>query len=391
MKRLFGLFLCCFCFVGYGNVARADDIADVIVFQYGGKDYYYDNIDELRGVFERLIMAEPCLQNQDGLTVDMMFGALIDVCRQRRGTLDDLLRKQYGVAPSVSPTLGRWGVDNMWDDRKSKENSLRACIVDISTLAQDLKKLTRDKVVLSVGTDLDACVNSIKVDPNIYTFGLGGVYYGDKPVKRHIADTHFFCPLDVVVESEADLANVRNLNQEYTGKKFTFMDEYVKQAEGQEKSSADMKADTVMVFNGSMLVMCQGGHAVQMGRPVYSGYDGCLGGDSQDLPAYGSLPDGVYLMNVGRNVQNLDGNDDLAGFGKYRIPLKPSNESKTYGRNNFYLHGTYDPAKRRSSGCITLGVNIDEFIETEWFQNQIKSGNNILVIVKNQLNSAVDK
>lgn len=408
MKKIL-LYLMMVCaLVSGAKTGHADDVTDVIVFQYNGKNYYYNDIDKLRTLFESLIKVEPCLQNQDGITVDTMLGALISVCRQRRTTLDMLIKDRYKADSSVKPILGSWGVDNRWDNLHSKENALKACVVDVETLAQDLKKLKRDRITLGIGVDLDACINGIRIDPDLYVKDLyynNFMSYGEfvterinynSPEGRHHVQTNKMCPLDITVQSEADLANVRNLNQEYGGRTFTFMDTYVKPEEVASRIGAGLKVDTVMVFNGSMLVACQGGRAMQMGHPVYSGYNGCYGQDSQGLSGFGSLPDGVYLMNVGKDemgkpgVQNLYGTDKEKGWGKYRIPLRPSVESKTYGRNNFYLHGTLDPQKRRSGGCITLGLNIDDFIETAWFQEQIKVGKYMLVIVKNQLKSGQD-
>lgn len=358
MKRLFGLFLCCFCFVGYGNVARADDIADVIVFQYGGKNYYYNDIDKLPAVFESIIKSNRCLQSIEGISVDFMFGALVSICRERRGLLDDLVNKKYSAESSVKPTFGHWGVDNMYDNRKSTINSLRACIVDVDRLANDLKGLQRAKINFRISADLDACISSIDIDP--------GVQSGE------------YCPLNVTVSDESVLSNLKSLNGEFYNKEFTFMDEFTS-ADKNSGGDTERLISSVLIYNGETLVACHGGKAVQMGRPVFSGFENCRGQENQFIPSYGELPDGVYLLNT-NNIEAM--NEEVWDFwGKNRVLLVPSNQSKTFGRNNIYLHGTEKVGKKRSGGCISMGTNIDEFVSTDWFKSQ----GYILVIAKSKL------
>lgn len=415
MKKILCVLFAVFVLAGWGCDARASDIADVIIFEYAGKRYYYKDIENLERVLQNIVATDPCLKEQ-GVSAERLMGTLISICRQRRGNLYDILNKEYGHESKVQPTLGSWGVDNQYDRRtKSDAEVLQACIVDVDGLANELKSLRRHELVLGIGTDLDACINSIKVDLTAYNSQV--------------------CPTNISVESESKLANIRNLNRDFANKKFTFMDVFlpgqapsnyveIVRYEGGNKLSAnrndynnafvaestavrrnlivvdhemqlkqevnnqriaereftsEMNVNTVLVYNGDILVACQGGRAVQMGRPVFSGFVGCRGSDSQDVAGYGELPNGVYLLNAAD--KELMPSEKRVAWGKYRIPLLPSNESNTFGRNNFYLHGTDDPKKNRSGGCISLGTQIDEFVETDWFGRQ----KYMLVIVKSQL------
>lgn len=361
LSSIFAVSLCLF----QTNPTYANDIADVIVFEYNGKKYYYNDIEKLPEVLEQVIQSNTCLTKQK-ISVETLMTSLIQVCRERRGLLDDLVNKEYASKSSVQPTLGSWGIDNEWDDMKSRTNALKACIVDITSLANDLKKLNRAQTQFQITADLDACINSIQFDPR--------------------ANSGEYCPTNITVSDEKVLANLKNLNTEFLNKKFTFMDEFSFDNEFSFHNLSELIAknahrnsDSVLIYNGDTLIACQGGRAVQLGRPVFSGFENCRGIDSQFIPSYGELPDGVYLIDT-EKTETIE-EKGWYSWGKKRVLLIPSKESQTFGRNNLYLHGTEEPGKRRSAGCISLGTHIDEFVETPWFQNQ----KYILVITKTQL------
>ena len=355
LSTIFALSLCLF----QTNPTYADDIADIIVFQYNGQKYYYNDIEKLPEVLEKIIQSNECLTKQK-ISAETLMGSLINICRERRGLLDDLVNKKYGSKSNVQPTLGSWGIDNKWDAKKSKTNALKACIVDIDSLANDLKQLKRHQLELQITADLDACINSIQIDPR--------------------ANSGEYCPTNITVSDEKVLANLKNLNTEFLNKKFTFMDEFSFDNFSEPISGKALKnLDSVLIYNGDTLIACQGGRAVQLGHPVFSGFEDCRGKDNQFIPGYGELPDGVYLINT-EKTETID-EESWYSWGKKRVLLMPSKESETFGRNNLYLHGTEEPDKRRSGGCISLGTHIDEFVETPWFQNQ----KYILVITKTQL------
>jgi len=44
-------------------------------------------------------------------------------------------------------------------------------------------------------------------------------------------------------------------------------------------------------------------------------------------------------------------------WGNYRIPLRPADNTETYGRHSMYIHGSDELG---SEGCIDLGNNMDQ-------------------------------
>ena len=43
------------------------------------------------------------------------------------------------------------------------------------------------------------------------------------------------------------------------------------------------------------------------------------------------------------------------GWGKWRVPLHPSKDTKTHGRNEFFLHGENRPGRFDTMGCVDIG------------------------------------
>lgn len=91
---------------------------------------------------------------------------------------------------------------------------------------------------------------------------------------------------------------------------------------------------------------------------ITSGRDGKM---NPKIENYGPIPPGKYVMKV----------DDIAGgwiyclyweaikrqdWGVYRVPLTPTEDTETYGRYGFALHGGFTPG---SAGCIDVGTPND--------------------------------
>ena len=57
-----------------------------------------------------------------------------------------------------------------------------------------------------------------------------------------------------------------------------------------------------------------------------------------------------------------------------RVWLEPAKETNTYGRDNFSIHGGWEPG---SNGCIDLTSQMGDF--TKWFET---NGQDLIVNVK---------
>ena len=98
-------------------------------------------------------------------------------------------------------------------------------------------------------------------------------------------------------------------------------------------------------------------------------------------------PEGLYYVNPDEVQERLNLNDRLQRFiqnpklslrnilsivypngkeswmrdedkwGNYRIPLRPADNTETYGRHSMYIHGSDELG---SEGCIDLGNNMDQ-------------------------------
>ncbi len=99
-------------------------------------------------------------------------------------------------------------------------------------------------------------------------------------------------------------------------------------------------------------------------------------------PNEGPLPEGTYDVRQGdfQSFDDMSMKDKLisyagtpatavgfpvgrwpgarASWGNHRVWLQPDAQTNTYGRNNFSIHGGYEPG---SSGCIDLVDKMDDF------------------------------
>lgn len=72
----------------------------------------------------------------------------------------------------------------------------------------------------------------------------------------------------------------------------------------------------------------------------------------------GPLPPGRYTFDPSEISEGGFFRDLLGDWGKYRVPLKPTAGTNTFGRDGFFMHGGKKPG---SKGCIDLGRGDEDF------------------------------
>lgn len=369
-KALTALTLCLMC----GNVFGNTD-PDVILYQVADKTYFVtgDVLEQLKDdardtclehvIVEDNLMAVDSGQgiNTEKTTTIKFYELLLSQCRQQVSNLiggiknDASLFNQSGVSGELvvnddvvaAYVAGRKNarLKNTTPDKLLEKYN--TCVVLKQDLQQRLKKYEMPETVYSynINADIDKCIKSIDVQEGV-------------DVK--------LCPLNPTISDKNDIAGMENFNERYLNKKQTF------------SAMPDVVPGQIALFNGRIMVVCDQGQAVYVVKPAFSGYAECRDARYQSYPNVGALPDGVYLVKH----DAVEKRKDTDSWGGYRAPLMPSQETQTYGRENFYLHGTSDAHKQRSGGCISLGVQIEEFIESDWFQNSAKD----LIIIVDKYN-----
>lgn len=127
-------------------------------------------------------------------------------------------------------------------------------------------------------------------------------------------------------------------------------------------------------FDGRKLVLEENGKGI-MDWPAVSGRPGTQGAEYQSYRDHGPLPQGAYRVNVGEMQRYEDTSlyDRFKGafkhgtwkggtpaWGRYRFWLKPGENTQTFGRDNFSIHGGWTPG---SAGCIDLTSEMDDFAD----------------------------
>lgn len=327
---IFSLFLCL--------SAHADGDPQIMIFELNGKTYYLTD----EKLLEALVKSETCIQGASEGEITKLYKILYDACQQSIATLNDSLAKQ-GIytydqfANRMTNYKIRRGLSK-GNTEKVKEG-LKECIVHKDVLASLLKDNTTKPPIITgtkITADIDKCISNIGILP---------------PIKNDI------CPLYPSVPDEKYIENIFNLNTTYRAQTFHF--------------PTDMPINTnkIIIFNGNVLVACENNMPKYLVRPTYSGRESCQNGQYQSIPYSGGTPNGVYIVR-NKDKEDIPEKKQLA-WGQYRIPLIPANETNTFGRTNMYLHGTTDPNKHRSGGCISLGLAIDEFVETDFIDGTI--------------------
>ncbi|MEN6374978.1 MAG: RHS repeat-associated core domain-containing protein, partial [Smithella sp.] len=112
------------------------------------------------------------------------------------------------------------------------------------------------------------------------------------------------------------------------------------------------------------------------GNPLstYPGTSGESGVTDPSIPWKGPIPPGDYTLNPSEASKGGFFRNLLGDWGDYRVPLHPDNDTNTYNRKNFFLHGGKKPG---SAGCIDIGDK-----DKELFPDIIKHKGLIPVRVK---------
>ncbi|MBE6460164.1 MAG: DUF2778 domain-containing protein [Alphaproteobacteria bacterium] len=327
------------------GAAFASDKPEVIMYEANGEVYFIteDLIRQLEQDADNTCL-EGVIQedNKSGTKIEVFYELLLSQCRQQIATLygetkqgDDFGDKIIGGLANVMNRLSQKNLIPL-----GPESEWKGCVITRQNLEKRLKEAQQDtKYLYTITADIDSCINAINV---------------------HTDDSS--CPLVPSVSDKGIIANMADMNAKYKDKTLSFPER------------PDIKDGQILIFNGQVLVVCDGGMPVHIVKPAFSGYVACKGAEFQAYPNVGSTPNGIYLAKHDsvQEPKNLD------LWGGYRIPLIPSHQTETYGRANMYLHGTADKDKRRSGGCISLGVWIDEFINSDWFKDKAKD---LLIIV----------
>lgn len=125
-------------------------------------------------------------------------------------------------------------------------------------------------------------------------------------------------------------------------------------------------------FDGRALTLRENGTPVAT-WPAVSGRDGAQGPEYQSYRDHGPLPQGLYRFRTSelQRYEDLSDWQKLKGavgagewpggqrsWGRYRFWLTPAAKTRTFGRDNFSIHGGAVPG---SAGCIDLTDRMDEF------------------------------
>lgn len=153
----------------------------------------------------------------------------------------------------------------------------------------------------------------------------------------------------------------------------------------------DIKPGQYAKFDGKTLTIYQNGKPV-MSWDAVSGKTGFQSPEYQNLKSTGPIPEGVYVarQEKSQHMSPIDWaigwsrvlDDGLGGkwpgssasWGTSRVWLEPSNETNTFGRDNFSIHGGLVPG---SAGCIDMTGQINAF--TSWLES---TGKDLLVYVE---------
>lgn len=349
-KTLFAFFafasVCCSCMAD-GNPGRAivpgafytppryqdaseATIDNLLVLELNDQVYYVKDLSLL----EKLVESgqNMCFTKGYGMdgTISTFYEVLYRACNTDRSLLEDRAVKAGKKLEAKVQKLDRY-VDSIVYKNNYKE-LFKQCLLNADTLRNVLSQTDINTHHHRMGNNIDACIKSVFVG---------------------CSDT-----LPAVPDGDC-LSNMSDLDSVYAGRVFDFQDtNFI--------NGSTSFSDKVFVFNGKVLVACEGPQAQFIIRPSFSGREECQGGEYKQVPGVGNLPNGLYLAMSG-NPQPME---DKEAWGGYRIPLIASTTTQNYDRTNFYLHGTTKVEKRSSGGCISTGLAIDELVNKDWFKTE---------------------
>lgn len=176
-----------------------------------------------------------------------------------------------------------------------------------------------------------------------------------------------------VIENGDATAKALNSNYEYKG--FSFSD------------PIKVDKNQVAIFDGEKLTIYQNNEKIDSWAGV-SGRPGYQLPTDQVFKSTGPLPEGVYIAKQS-NYQKIDLFSAVVGYmppkgrgewpgstyswGTSRVWLDPSQQTNTFGRDGFSVHGGEIPG---SAGCIDLTSEMDGF--SKWFEN---NGKDVIIFV----------
>ncbi|MBQ5700080.1 MAG: DUF2778 domain-containing protein [Alphaproteobacteria bacterium] len=338
------------------NVGNTRNTAPIL-FSVGKDIYRVQDIKIIERVLEKWSGNE-CIKNKffNGNMLDFLAG-MYKSCHGARNNLDAQLKKISGkqsglVSESekafftlitdkkLRVTAGVASVMSLPNAAVTASyakdwlyKALGNCLVDNEKIRGLLQDYRRGVTEINPFVDLEACVNSVKVAKNVNG-----------------------CPLDPTVTDRSLLSGWDNANGKYKKGFYAF-----------PVSGGRMTVNKVMLYNGKILIACEGNKAKYIVNTAFSGLVDCQQKRYSGLPATGPIPDGVYLVRK-RDMENPKNMD---AWGGYRFPLIPETKTNTKGRGAMYLHGTSNSDKQQSAGCISLGTNIDDFVDTGFISGSI--------------------
>ena len=132
----------------------------------------------------------------------------------------------------------------------------------------------------------------------------------------------------------------------------------------------NIKPGQYAVFDGKKFTLYENDKPI-MSWDAVSGKDGYRSPEYQNLKDTGPIPEGTYVARQSE-LQHITPYGIIAGianagtwpgslysWGASRVKLEASQQTNTYGRGGFYIHGGWVPG---SAGCIDLTSNIDNFV-----------------------------
>ena len=132
----------------------------------------------------------------------------------------------------------------------------------------------------------------------------------------------------------------------------------------------NVKPGQYAVFDGKKFTLYENDKPI-MSWDAVSGKDGYRSPEYQNMKDTGPIPEGTYVARQSE-LQHITPYGIIVGianagtwpgslysWGASRVKLESSQQTNTYGRGGFYIHGGWVPG---SAGCIDLTSNIDNFV-----------------------------
>ena len=136
------------------------------------------------------------------------------------------------------------------------------------------------------------------------------------------------------------------------------------------KYPVNTNKNQVAVFDGKKFTLYENDKPI-MSWDAVSGAKGYQSPEFQSMKDKGTIPEGTYVARQSE-LQHITPYGIIAGianagtwpgslysWGASRVKLESSQQTNTYGRGGFYIHGGWVPG---SAGCIDLTSDMDNFV-----------------------------